>query len=64
MGAVFISSLMHCLIVYHPLLQNIFKTTRLTVEDWLLVLIFGAGSLVMDTVVRLLKNNLLIALLG
>lgn len=56
-GAVFISSLMHCLIVYHPLLQNIFKTTRLTVEDWLLVLIFGAGSLVMDTVVRLLKKQ-------
>lgn len=55
--AVIISSIMHCMIVYHPWLQNIFKTTSLSVDDWVLVLLFAAGSLVVDTAIRIINKQ-------
>ena len=57
-AAVTISSLMHVLVVYHPWLQNVFGTTALNVDEWLLVLGFAGATLVIDTAVRIAKRQI------
>lgn len=55
-GAVMISGGMHVAILYYPLLQKMFQTTPLTIDDWLLVLVFAMASLFLDTVWRMSRS--------
>jgi Ca2+-transporting ATPase len=57
-AAVTISSLMHVLVVYHPWLQNVFGTTALNVDEWLLVLGFAGATLVIDTAISIAKRQI------
>jgi Ca2+-transporting ATPase len=56
-GAVLVSGGMHAAILYHPALQEVFQTTGLSLDDWLLVLVFAMTSLFLDTLWRMLKTS-------
>lgn len=56
-AAVIFSGLMHVMIIYVPGLQMIFRTVSLSFDDWLLVLCFSAASLVIDSLVRIIKRQ-------
>ena len=40
-GAIGTSTLLHCFILYIPFLQKIFSTAALSLNDWILVMIFS-----------------------
>lgn len=56
-GAVCLSGAMQAAILYHPVLQEVFQTTSLSLDDWLLVTAAALGSLFTDTVGRTLKTS-------
>lgn len=56
-AAVLISGGMHILVVYHPWLQGIFDTVSLNLNDWILVLVFAGATLVVDTIIRVVKRR-------
>lgn len=58
MLAVMVSLSMHLVILYHPWFQEIFRTVALSFDEWLLVFVFSAWTLVLDTVVRMVRNQL------
>lgn len=56
-GAVLISGGMHVAILHHPVLQQLFQTTSLSLDDWLLVSVFSMASLFLDTIWRMVKTS-------
>ena len=57
-GAVFLSAGAQVFILYQSIMQRIFQTVSLTLDDWLVVLLFSQLPLFFETVVRLVKRTL------
>ena len=55
-GAVFLSAGAQVFILYQSIMQRIFQTVSLTLDDWLVVLLFSQLPLFFETVVRLEKD--------
>lgn len=50
--AIAISSITHCLILYVPYLNQIFKTTKLSLSDWLYVLLFSLPVILIEEIIK------------
>lgn len=51
-GAIGISTLLHCFILYIPFLAKIFSTTSLNLNDWILVLLFSLPVILIEEVLK------------
>lgn len=51
-GAIAISTLLHCFILYIPFLSKIFSTTPLNFRDWFLVLLFTLPVILIEEVLK------------
>lgn len=51
--AVLGSVLLHCVIIYVPLFNNIFGTTPLGLNDWLLILAFSLPVTLLDEILKI-----------
>ena len=51
-GAIFVSTLLHCLILYIPFLAKIFSTVPLSLNDWILVLIFTIPVIFVEEILK------------
>lgn len=56
-GAIFISTLLHCLILYIPFLANIFSTVPLDLKDWILVLIFTLPVIAIEEILKYISRE-------
>lgn len=56
--AVFLSAASQVFIIYNPFMANMFQTTPLTSEDWVMVGLFAIFPLFVETVIRMLKRAL------
>lgn len=51
--AILLSLLLHSVIIYVPLLANIFNTTHLDLNDWLLVVGFSFPVIIIDEILKI-----------
>lgn len=56
-GAISISTLLHCLILYIPFLAKIFGTVPLSINDWILVLIFSLPVILIEEVLKFISRE-------
>ncbi|NLY10909.1 MAG: calcium-transporting P-type ATPase, PMR1-type [Firmicutes bacterium] len=55
--AVACSAILHVVTIYHPWFQKIFQTVPLDLEEWLLVIAFSGFTLVLDTIIRIVRKK-------
>lgn len=51
------SILLHCMILYIPMFENIFNTVPLTVNDWLLVFMFSFPVIILDEILKFFSRK-------
>lgn len=56
-GAISISTLLHCLILYIPFFAKIFGTVPLSINDWILVLLFSLPVILIEEVLKFISRE-------
>jgi len=56
-GAISISTLLHCFILYIPFLAKIFGTVPLSINDWILVLLFSLPVILIEEVLKFISRE-------
>ena len=56
-GAIALSTICHCVILYIPFMRNVFSTVSLDVKDWLLVLAFSLPVILIEEILKFLSRN-------
>jgi Ca2+-transporting ATPase len=56
-AAISLSVLLHCLILYIPFLAKVFGTVPLSLNDWLLVLIFSFPVVIIDEILKIISRR-------
>lgn len=55
--AISLSVSLHCVICYVPFFENIFGTVPLTLNDWILVLIFSTPVILLDEILKFISRK-------
>lgn len=55
--AIFLSTFLHCLILYIPFFNNVFSVVPLTFRDWILVLLFSLPVVLIEEVLKYLNRS-------
>lgn len=55
-GAIMVSTLLHCVILYIPVFEKIFGTVSLDLKDWILVLIFTLPVIAIEEVLKYISR--------
>lgn len=58
-GAILLSTLLHCLILYIPFLANIFSTVSLDFKDWALVIAFSLPVVFIEEILKWISRGMI-----